>query len=128
LAESEASFKIGPIVGITLKACDRYLKQIFIIPPRTHIPPHAHPAVESKITFISGDMLFFREGKEMELISPADNGKFFIIKSGVIHGAYTFDEVGIFMNEQTWHIIPKKGVHLNWQGAPINHEHARMLA
>lgn len=125
--ESEACFKIGPITGVTIYKHGNILRQIFIIPPRTHIPPHAHPDVRSRITFISGDMLFFKTGKEMELKSPLDNGKTFIIGPGVIHGVYTFDEIGVFMNEQEWGVEPALGAHLNWIGAPINHEHAAML-
>lgn len=126
----EALVKIGNIYGMTLIVREpNYQKQLFIIPPNTKIPLHKHDNVRTQIIFLEGEMVFERSGRLLELFSPADSGRAFIIEPDEEHGAITKGQAGIFISEQYWlGGKPLSSLHLNWNGEPLNEEHARQLA
>lgn len=74
-------------------------------------------------------MIFEKSNRQLNLCSPADSGRCFIIDPDEEHGAWTLDQTGIFISEQYWlGGEPLKSLHLNWNGQPINEEHAKQLA
>lgn len=103
--------------------------EIYIVPPFTTIPAHSHNNVRNNIVFLNGLMVFEKSGNSLELISPQDSGRGFIIDPGEMHSAFTKGQWGIFMTEQYWldnePVIP---LHLNWQnGRPIDDQHEKQL-
>lgn len=105
-----------------------YQKFLYIIPPRIKIPSHRHSGVRVNITFLDGQMIFFKGDRQLELFSPADSGRSFIIEPDEWHGAYTVGQCGIFITEQ-YKLTDKTLISpaLNWEGDPINAEHAKQI-
>jgi hypothetical protein len=120
---------VGDVKIITLERWgDSYQKQLCIIPPWTKIPLHRHENVRTQITFLHGWSLFYKNGVERELTFPQDCGRSFIIDPSEEHGCFTQVQPLIFITEQYWlNNEPVKSLHLNWQGAPINEQHAEQL-
>lgn len=113
---------------VTLEARGNYQRQLCIIPPRTRIPLHSHKNVRTNIIFLAGHVVFNKGERSIELSSPQDSYRAFIIDPGEEHGCFTLGQDFIFLTEQYWlEGEPVKSLHLNWNGEPINGEHAKQL-
>lgn len=116
------------ITIITLVSLESYQKQLCIIPPRTKIPSHHHKNVRTNIVFLDGFAIFIKSGRSLELLSPQDSGRGFIIDPDEEHSAYTLDRHCIFITEQYWLENEKvRSLELQWEGAPMNKEHEEEL-
>lgn len=119
---------VGDIKIITLEQRENYQKQLCIVPPRTRIPRHSHNNVRTNIIFLHGNVVFLKSEKSLELLAPQDCGRGFIINPGEEHGCYTLGQHFIFLTEQYWlENTPVRSLHLQWDGEPMNEEHARQL-
>lgn len=127
-APSNMLTDVGDIKIITLEVKEHYQKQLCIVPPRTRIPLHKHSNVRTNIIFLHGNVVFLKGGRSLELIAPQDSGRGFIIDPDEEHGCYTMGQHFIFLTEQYWlNNEPVRSLHLNWNGEPINQEHANQL-
>jgi hypothetical protein len=119
---------VGGVLIVTLAKKEGYQKQLCIIPPRIQIPSHNHKNVRTNIIFLEGFAVFIKSGKSIELVSPQDACRSFIIDPGEEHAAYTLDRHCIFISEQYWlENEPVRSLHLQWTGDPINQEHEKQL-
>lgn len=120
--------KVGNLLIITLSSSGNYQKQLCIIPPHTKIPKHSHQNVRTNIVFLYGWVSFTSAEKSIELSSPQDCERRFMINEGEEHSAETKEQHCIFISEQYWLDNTKvKSLHLQWNGEPINEEHGKQL-
>jgi quercetin dioxygenase-like cupin family protein len=123
-----AEINIGEVKIITLEKRVNYQRQLCIVPPRTIIPRHSHKDVRNNIIFLSGHVVFHKDDRNLELSSPQDSYRSFIIDPGEEHGCHTLGQEFIFLTEQYWlNNEPVRSLHLNWRGEPINQDHANQL-
>lgn len=119
---------IGGIKIITLERRANYQRQLCIVPPRTVIPRHFHDNVRTNIIFLAGHVVFHKGERNIELSSPQDSYRAFIIDPSEEHGCHTLGQDFIFLTEQYWLGDSKvRSLHLQWTGEPINEEHANEL-
>jgi quercetin dioxygenase-like cupin family protein len=126
---SVAETNVGGLKIITLESRGGYQRQLCIVPPRTVIPRHSHNNVRTNIIFLAGHVVFHKGDKSIELSSPQDSYRGFIIDPGEDHGCHTLGQDFIFLTEQYWlDNEPVRSLHLNWRGEPINQDHANQLS
>lgn len=121
--------KVGNLLIVTLVRKENYQKQLCIIPPNTKIPSHKHHNVRTNIVFLYGWVMFKKSEREIELTSPQDCERRFMINEGEAHAAETKEQHCIFISEQYWLDNENvRSLHLQWEGEPINKDHEEQLA
>tara|TARA_R110000823_G_scaffold252473_1_gene375042 strand:- start:65 stop:589 length:525 start_codon:yes stop_codon:yes gene_type:complete len=124
------------ISGVVLYRTGSFQVELFLCPPNTVIPEHAHPDVDSYECFLHG-MEFHLSGEiktSMQEASEEQNGyptclhNTIRVKPNELHGGRTSDKGGAFVSIQHWlNGIEPSNVGLNWDGKTMGNIHSDHL-
>ncbi len=132
----DALMSVGGNRGIVLFRDGNFQVQLFICDPNTEIPDHGHPNIRGFAMYLSGDLYFRRNGEftiTPELIAETEaKGKTLLgligrINPGETHGATVGPRGAAFLAIEEWITGEPTSVHLDWDGPPIDGDHANAL-
>jgi hypothetical protein len=128
--------KVGAFTGLTLFRQGRFQVQLWLCDPNSEIPDHSHPNVDSIQVYVSGQVYLRLNGEVV--IKPEDvredmNGlntkaAFWMrVGPGDVHGATIGPKGGAFITFQHWLRGDPESVENDWEGEPIDAEHAQRI-
>lgn len=85
--------------GVTLFRQDPFQVELFIVEPNSEIVPHIHPNVDSYEVYVSGDIIFTRDG---EAFKQTVYGDAIRVKPHSWHGGKFGERGGSFLSVQKW--------------------------
>jgi hypothetical protein len=124
---------VGKFSLLTFYRQKEFQVQLTICKPNSRIPDHAHPNVDTMVSYVCGELYFRVDGKEVfkpEDIFQTEDGrtsknfKFMRVKPGQMHGATIGDKGAAFITFQRWLSGTPKSVELDWDGPPLSKEHS----
>ncbi len=106
--------------------------QLFIVDPGGEVTDHVHPNVDSFEVYITGDVYFRLDGKELltaEIIRQHHPvGQTIRVRPKDWHGATVGPRGGAFFSIQHWlNGVPPSSVDLDWGGPALDSGHAEKL-
>lgn len=122
--------------GITLFRQAPYQVQHWICRPGAEVPDHSHPTVDSVVIYVSGDILFRKNGApsitQEGLNVGADgmtnaHGMIERVRPTDTHGATIGPNGGSFITIQHWLNGVPSNTELDWKGKPLDEDHAVSL-
>lgn len=87
--------------GLRLRLWKRTQVELWYAPRGTVIPPHTHPHIVSRLTFLLGRMRWRAGDRESEF-GVLDCGRTFAVPPDCVHGATTTGRFGLFLNFERW--------------------------
>lgn len=107
--------------GVTLFRDGQFQVQLWIGDPRTEIPPHFHPNVETVEVHVAG-FINYKTAQHKQHDGQCT------ISAGEVHGGRAGRTGGCFISIQKWlnGIVPTS-IEDDWVGAPINDQHAAVI-
>jgi len=98
--------------GLNIPLLGKWCAELWFCPPKTTIPAHIHPDVDSHIVHIWGKAVVMKEDK-MKMLPYFTFFSIFHILRGVKHGFVGCKSWFIFLNVEKWHIPKQKSIALN---------------
>lgn len=116
----------------------RFQAEVYLVKPNANSEEHSHPGVENIILFWGGDAATVHDGVRTEcpnrLSQKADGtGTAFGVMGPKItdantHALQTGDKGAAFLSLEKWpEDVKPTSVVVNWKGAPICKEHAKIM-
>jgi len=85
--------------GVALFRQDPYQVEMFTVEPNSEIVPHIHPNVDSYEVYVSGDIVFTRDGEEFKQTVYGDTIR---VRPNSWHGGKFGERGGCFLSVQKW--------------------------
>jgi hypothetical protein len=125
--------RVGAFSGLVLYRKAPYQVQMWICDPNTEAPDHSHPNVDSLQQYLSGEMSFRLNGKEVMALSDVkDDGSGYSTARGATlrvrptdsHGATIGPKGACFLTFQHFLDGNPRSVEVDWVGEPLSADHA----
>ena len=128
--------RVGDYTGLILYRQPPFQVELWILPPNTAAPDHAHPNVDIFLVHVTGELRVW-VGDDM-VLKPEEtvplpngvtktNGNFIRIRPGQNHRAETGPLGAAFMNVQLWMDGKPRSTDSDWKGDALNEEHKKKL-
>jgi len=128
--------RVGDYTGLVLYRQPPFQVELWILPPNTAAPEHAHPNVDIFLVHVTGELRVW-VGEDM-VLKPEDtlplpngvtktNGNFIRIRPGQNHRAETGALGAAFLNVQLWIDGKPRSTDSDWKGDALNEEHKKKL-
>ncbi len=128
--------RVGDYTGLVLYRQGPFQVELWILPPNTTAPEHAHPSVDIFLVHVTGELRVW-VGDDM-VLKPEDtvplpngvtktNGNFIRIPPGQKHRAETGPLGAAFLNVQLWTDGKPRSTDSDWKGEALNEEHKKKL-
>jgi hypothetical protein len=112
--------------------------EMYISKPNTESPYHSHPGVDSLLMYLTGNLVFGKDGKQLDLSEfqkPRETdpevhfllGKFDILEPDQLHNLKTLGEGGAFFSFEKWNDRVPNSVTVNWEGEPSGSLHKQVI-
>lgn len=133
----DAVTRVNKFTLLTLYRHGPFQVQLGICEPGSEITEHTHPDCDTILIYLSGEMYFRKNG--LVVIAPEDqrlqdsngicalNGFTIRIGPNDWHGATVGPKGGSFLTVQHWLNGKPESVEKNWEGAPLDEAHAKVI-
>jgi len=127
---------VGGYTGLILYRQPPYQVELWIIPPNTSAPEHAHPNVDIFLVHVTGELSVWVDENlvlgPVQTIPDKDgvtktNGNFIRILPGQSHRASTGQIGAAFLNVQLWMDGEPRSTASDWKGDALNDDHKKKL-
>ena len=132
----DAFSKVGRFTGLTLYRSKPFQVQLWLCEPNAEIYDHSHPHVDSLQIYVAGQVYLRLNGQPVltpEILVPiangiaSHNGRWIRVRPTDTHGATIGPVGGAFMTFQHWVHGEPQSVENDWEGQPLDAEHAMRL-
>lgn len=125
--------RVGCNTGVVLYRQPPFQVQLFLNDPGGEIVDHIHPNVDSFEVYVTGDVFFRLNGKQLLTDEMCRQhhpvGQAIRILPTDWHGASIGANGGAFLSIQHWlNGVPPSSVELDWGGPVLDEGHARKLS
>ncbi len=136
-SQHEGICRLGDYTGMILYRQPPFQVELWILPPNTESPAHAHPNVDIYLVHVCGEIRVWVD--EKLVLGPAEtvpdqrtgvtktNGNFIRLLPGQVHRAGTGPMGGAFINVQHWLEGNPRFTSEDWTGDGLNEHHKKKL-